>query len=333
MHLQLKHATSFIALCLLHNCNSLQMYANVCFDYLCHLHSPVIVYAILQQHFRSLVQKALNMHSSNFDQLHKVTPLAGGVAQSALLVEHETPMARAPSHQTPWWANVDPGRLVRFEVFRAADMVTTFQENSSKDFFFEFLSVSWNKECKFTKILGRTTAAIYIQPENHEDIEIWHLPGRFLTTGFYYENILNHFRVSSHSYHILHPWVRPADQDFSRCDYCGACAANTTQVAWLQHQQVMSVGTRSLSLWVPKLQSSFQDFSNISGAMIDHIHHGACPFPFPISHLEALALFVGRWALRRLSPALPHAALRRMDWCWIDPNCNLRAFFLSMPLT
>ena len=99
--------------------------------------------------------------------------------------------------------------------FRAADMVTTFQENSSKDFFFEFLSVSWNKECKFTKILGRTTAAIYIQPENHEDIEIWHLPGRFLTTGFYYENILNHFRVSSHSYHILHPWVRPADQDFS----------------------------------------------------------------------------------------------------------------------
>lgn len=100
-----------------HNCNSLQMYANVCFDYLCHLHSPVIVYAILQQHFRSLVWKALKLHSSNFDQLHKVTPLAGGVAQSALLVEHETPMARAPSHQTPWWANVDPGRLVRFEVF------------------------------------------------------------------------------------------------------------------------------------------------------------------------------------------------------------------------
>ena len=111
-----------------HNCNSLHMYANVCVDYLCHLHSPVIVYAILQQHFRSLVWKALKMHSSNFDQLHKVTPLAGGVAQSALLVEHETPMARAPSHQTPWWANVDPGRAIWS--FRAADMVTTFHENS-----------------------------------------------------------------------------------------------------------------------------------------------------------------------------------------------------------
>lgn len=116
-----------------------------------------------------------------------------------------------------------------------------------------------------------------------------------------------------------------------RCDYCGAWAVNTTQVAWLQYQQVLSLGTRSLSLWVPKPQSSFQDFSNISGAMVDHIHHGACPFPFPISHLEALALFVGRWALRRLSPALPHAASRRMDWCWIDPNCDLRTFFLSMP--
>ncbi len=70
-------------------------------------------------------------------------PLAGGVAQSALLVEHENPMARAPSHQTPWWSRPWTQAVWNAIWCWAADMVTTFHENSPfmfNDFLIWFLS-------------------------------------------------------------------------------------------------------------------------------------------------------------------------------------------------